>query len=274
MRNIVQKPLPEKFKYEQIVEQFLVDALSDNYDFYRNLLVDAAKEYSGKTKLPLALHEIEQRKGQYKEVVGYYTDQVVNGDLRFIYDIIRSSSIRCPHCGCSKVTCLDHYLPKEKFPLFSIYPKNLIPTCKDCNEAKGTYASNDYKESLLNPYFDDLYSTKWLGARVSSYNPICIEFFVLENILSVDDTNRAKIYMKKLKLQDTFESSALDEISGILWSLKEFLAVSDTQSVKDHLCERAKSWSKLSINCWQRALYEGLSIDEYFCSDYLNTVEA
>ena len=127
---------------------------------------------------------------------------------------------------------------------------------------------------LLNPYFDNLYNTKWLGARINSYDPIYIEFFVLENSLSIDDTNRAKTHIEKLKLQDTFQSSALDEISGILWSLKELLVVSDTQSVKDHLCERAKSWSKLSINCWQRALYEGLSIDEYFCSDYLDTVEA
>jgi len=44
----------------------------------------------------------------------------------------------CFLCSISEVSSLDHYLPKELFPHFSILPQNLIPSCSKCNSLKGT----------------------------------------------------------------------------------------------------------------------------------------
>ncbi|HAT2489646.1 TPA: hypothetical protein I8220_001009 [Aeromonas hydrophila] len=269
MRKISQNHLPKNLQYDDIIERFLVDTQTDNFDSYRDTLITAASHFNSKISIPISLHEISQNKGQYSDIVKYYTDTLVNGDLRIVYDIIRASSSRCPHCSSSKVTCLDHYLPKEKFPLLAIYPKNLIPTCKDCNEAKGTYASSNYDTLLLNPYYDEIYSLKWISARITDYDPINIEFFVIENPIYKDEFKRVDTHFKKLKLQDTFQSSANDEISGILWHLKKLLSESDSSSVSAHLLDCAKSWEDNNINSWQRALYECLGNDSYFCNEYL-----
>lgn len=43
---------------------------------------------------------------------------------------------RCPFCGISELSTLDHYLPKELYPEFSVFPKNLVPSCAVCNTRK------------------------------------------------------------------------------------------------------------------------------------------
>lgn len=73
-----------------------------------------------------------------------------NGNLKKHYDDfvkINSKGI-CPFCGIDILRsyemkgheAYDHYLPKEKYPLYAINFKNLVPTCHDCNS---TYKSRD-----------------------------------------------------------------------------------------------------------------------------------
>ncbi|CAD5379365.1 hypothetical protein OF001_U530002 [Pseudomonas sp. OF001] len=68
---------------------------------------------------------------------------------RIIYDSLLSQAPlgRCPLCGFGHASTLDHYLPKSKFPQFSILPLNLIPSCKDCNTGKGTITGQRQKLS-------------------------------------------------------------------------------------------------------------------------------
>lgn len=43
----------------------------------------------------------------------------------------------CPYCGeCITVVEIDHFLPKSKYPLLSIYSSNLVPSCVECNKEK------------------------------------------------------------------------------------------------------------------------------------------
>lgn len=43
----------------------------------------------------------------------------------------------CPYCG-EQITVveIDHFLPKSKYPLLSIYSNNLVPSCVECNKEK------------------------------------------------------------------------------------------------------------------------------------------
>lgn len=50
-----------------------------------------------------------------------------------------NSSTLCPFCGVSPVNTeemmeYDHYLPKSIYPLYAVNLKNLVPTCKVCNQ--------------------------------------------------------------------------------------------------------------------------------------------
>jgi hypothetical protein len=64
----------------------------------------------------------------------------------------------CPMCGSQHPGTLDHYLPRESFPEFSILPCNLIPACPHCNSGvkKGRYRGTDSPERFIHPYFETL----------------------------------------------------------------------------------------------------------------------
>lgn len=62
----------------------------------------------------------------------------------------------CPSCGeAGTPNTLDHYLPKDGFPHFSVTPLNLFPMCDACQLAKGTKTGDDDEPKFfLHPYFD------------------------------------------------------------------------------------------------------------------------
>lgn len=62
----------------------------------------------------------------------------------------------CPYCNRnyiynannSRTSEFDHFIPKEKFPIFALCFYNLIPCCKVCNHIK----SDQLLPNLINPY--------------------------------------------------------------------------------------------------------------------------
>ena len=53
--------------------------------------------------------------------------------VRVYYDKIKSivRNERCPFCNKQVVKTVDHYLPKTKYPIYSITPINLVAACRD-----------------------------------------------------------------------------------------------------------------------------------------------
>ncbi|WP_198406318.1 hypothetical protein [Delftia acidovorans] len=70
---------------------------------------------------------------------------------------LRSRELQlCPACGEDGTpNTLDHYLPKQSYPEFSITACNLFPMCDICQGKKGTATVNATNQRLfLHPYFD------------------------------------------------------------------------------------------------------------------------
>ena len=44
----------------------------------------------------------------------------------------------CPFCNLETTYQIDHYLPKRRYPEFSLHGPNLLPICPGCNQAKGS----------------------------------------------------------------------------------------------------------------------------------------
>lgn len=63
----------------------------------------------------------------------------------------------CPSCGEDGTpNTLDHYLPKDVYPEFSVTTVNLFPMCDICQGAKGVKITDDEgKRLFIHPYFDD-----------------------------------------------------------------------------------------------------------------------
>ncbi len=61
----------------------------------------------------------------------------------------------CLSCGIGDADQINHFLPKEHFPEFSILHKNLVPICGTCNEIKGDNVPGIGK-NYMHPMFDEL----------------------------------------------------------------------------------------------------------------------
>lgn len=82
------------------------------------------------------------------------------------YTFIMESGIRvCPYCNRQYITPIysdrgkmradiDHFLPKSKYPFFSMSLYNLVPVCKSCNQSLKRDIEFTFKS--INPYEDSL----------------------------------------------------------------------------------------------------------------------
>ncbi|MGE7723346.1 hypothetical protein [Bacillus cereus] len=83
----------------------------------------------------------------------------------------------CPYCDMSAPLAkasnyIEHFLPKEKFPLLAMNPYNLISSCDACNspdDGKGT----KIKQNIITPYNDQIgkyldFSLRKTGIKISN----------------------------------------------------------------------------------------------------------
>lgn len=88
--------------------------------------------------------------------------------LQFIekYRDILSPDV-CPMCGGLGKGTLDHYLPKDDYPDFTIFSKNLVPAC-DCNSKRNTTIKGDSEpERVIHPYYDTFIKQRVYKAKLS-----------------------------------------------------------------------------------------------------------
>lgn len=71
----------------------------------------------------------------------------------------------CPMCGSMHSGTLDHYLPKNGYPIFAIFSKNLVPACKCNSKRSETLLGINPGERVLHPYFDDCLGERLLRAQ-------------------------------------------------------------------------------------------------------------
>ena len=118
------------------------------------------------------------------ELVALYDTGVVrsNGRPRQIYDELKlAAHDECPYCGgVGELGTLDHYLPKSRFPAYSVLPLNLIPACGVCNTGMGSNFPTDPNLQPLHPYLDEVhfFDEKWTTASVREEDPIVVDFDV------------------------------------------------------------------------------------------------
>ena len=115
----------------------------------------------------LELNEPLVLKKELKEALKRHYSTQPNG-LEFIANIRKNSSPDiCPMCGSLGTAEVDHVIPKDIYPEFSFFSKNLVPAC-DCNGKKGTALKDqNTKGRILHPYFDDILLNRLAFIRFS-----------------------------------------------------------------------------------------------------------
>lgn len=156
-----------------------------------------------------------------------------NGNLKTHYDAfvrINSKGI-CPFCGIDTLRsyemkgheAYDHYLPKEKYPLYSINLKNLVPSCHNCNS---TYKSRDIpilskdKKNRRKAFYP--YSNKDINIKLKIKVTINDYKFYEHSNIEIDfisDNNKERVdtWKETYNIESRYKDFLTNENKGKYW---------------------------------------------------------
>lgn len=215
------------------------------------------------------------KKGELVEL--YDTGMVGSkGAARKIYDQIKLlARDECPYCGgCGEfveeegIGTLDHFLPKARFPAFSILPANLVPACAVCNMGMGSSFPTDPNLQPLHPYFDapHFFDEKWTTVTVLEDVPVMVSFDVNAPD-EWDETDRQRVsqHFADCRLRGRYRTKVASDLSTLIDQRRTVHRDLTPDAFREILRVVADN-EALSINGWKRTLYHGLAESDWFCS--------
>ena len=267
--------------YQKCINSITDDDLRTRLNLVTNEIVVAANNYKQKVKAKqlysIPPNNCEDDKNALgtvtkKELKDVYSSHMVGRSkpARAIYDSLLSQSPlgKCPFCGFGQASTLDHYLPKAKYPQFSVLPFNLVPSCKDCNTGKSTAIATTAEGQSLHPYFDhqNFIDDQWLHAKVIEKTPASIRFFVKapdhwDNI----SQKRVQSHFNAFKLDLRYSVEAAEQLACLRYLLISLHESCGLNGIRKHLTNEAKSYALLYKNSWQTAMYQALVASDWYC---------
>lgn len=114
--------------------------------------------------------------------------------------------LECPSCGYPREPdTLDHFLPKEDWPEYAIFPNNLVPQCRDCAPVKGKryYCTKANSAMFLHPIYSDAIASIQFRIDVSLQNgkPQFSIVFSIEPHIAPEDKARVIVHLRELKVK-------------------------------------------------------------------------
>lgn len=203
-----------------------------------------------------------------KEMKPVYNYRMVKTDMPGYkhYNKIKSSAPygKCPLCSVRGVDTLDHYLPKSKYPIFSVTPINLIPACTPCNIGKRVEFPTSSETQTLHPYYDNVENESWVKAEIMYSDPMSFRYFVdCPNDWSQLKADRCKNHFVSFGLDELYSAHANEELRAIKKQLR-MLYNNSIETLNQHLEEAYISRLELGINSWQAVMYFTLFNDVWF----------
>ncbi|MGS0541043.1 HNH endonuclease [Xanthomonas oryzae] len=183
---------------------------------------------------------------------------------KFYDDLLLSALERCPFCGgIGRPRTLDHFLPKARFPLFSILPQNLVPSCRDCNfDGKSQSYATCPEDQLIQPYIDveKFFKEQWVFAEFSGCfrDPQSeLNYFVrAPDGWSVKDEKRARKHFDAFDLSSRYAFKAAEQRGTVVRQIDGMKkAGMSCQSIKDILIKPGIN-EAVFPNHWQVGMYQ------------------
>jgi hypothetical protein len=168
----------------------------------------------------------------------------------------------CPVCGSPVTGDLDHYLPRDVYPEFSIMRANLVPACTHCNSGvKGATVHGGNPRRFIHPYFD-AWATQpiWHVEIVPPYRAATFKPLPLPGLPPPQD-DIVDFHLENV-LGTQFHLSMHNYWSSLPGQLKlrdEVLTIATVTQQID--LELAVAVLAGGVNSWQAALLRGLRGD-------------
>ncbi|WP_439856712.1 hypothetical protein [Pseudomonas syringae] len=112
----------------------------------------------------------------------------------------------CPACGeLGRPNTLDHYLPKGKFPHFSITPVNLTPMCDRCQKEKKEKTNGPNEPRFfLHPYYDEFLVNQVLEIVIEPPFDKPTFRIVIARWLTAEQRSVVKSHLRELAIEKRF----------------------------------------------------------------------
>ncbi|WP_193182793.1 HNH endonuclease [Nisaea sediminum] len=168
----------------------------------------------------------------------------------------------CPYCSLDQNPDLDHILPKARFPEYSLYGRNLVPICPNCNrkKSKRLYTRVGRERIFLNPLFEPSVEGQILEAEISyGDNSLQVSYCVGDsNLLPKTELEIAKRHFEFLGLAARYRKRAL----GYLIALKKSVSErSDNVKMRALTHEINGPLLGEPVNGWKPTLFNAIKSD-------------
>ena len=217
-------------------------------------ILEAYKNYEINKNNLETIKSLESFQKIKEELKSWYNNDSVK--VKRIRKQMLTSTIKCPYCLLSETNVLDHYLQKSSFPEFSVYSKNLIPICSNCNGKKGELFCKNGVRQIINPYYDNLPEYQFLFVDLYCEDGIP----VLEKIsLKFKDESNLKLIIENhfinLELKDRYKKFIIQALQTKFEILNGNKSLESIEAVKNHLESEIKTLKKqYNCNYWELVL--------------------
>ncbi|MCY1662316.1 HNH endonuclease [Chryseobacterium sp. SL1] len=273
MRKIPKPTLIAKDVFLECISTVGNLLLKQNYEKCQDLVEAAAQDFDNKFPL-LEIYQIPRNLTVLgsigkEEMKSVYTYRMVKDGMpgNTFYNTLKNSAPygKCPLCSVRFVETLDHYLPKSLYPILSVVPVNLIPSCSSCNTGKKISFPTNSIEQTFHPYYDDIQDESWIKATLLPYDPFGFNYFVeCPDSWEQIKKDRANNHFSSFKLNTLFTAHANEEFRGAKDHMKTLFNLHPDELIK-HLDGAFRSRrDQLGINSWQAVMYYCLLKDNWF----------
>ena len=139
---------------------------------------------------------------------------------------------RCALCGLSETSELDHYLPKNHYPEFSLFSKNLVPVCAQCNKTKSDKILIDGTSvrRFLHVYFDEVPEGRFLQASLTFGANVIVVNFSIERPTGIPSHvyHLLRSHLSELDLVRRYQIMSLQHMSDTRGSYRRLFELDGT----------------------------------------------
>jgi len=191
--------------------------------------------------------------------------------LEDLLDQIKQEPNLCPYCLLRQPTSLDHFLPKDFYPEFSVLGWNLVWVCDPCNRKKGNRFV-DAPRQVINPYFDAIPDTALLHANVTlRAGGVAVSFRIeaMDPAVPNDIVELMRRHYAALALENDYVGEGVTVVSDLVNAIiAQHRIPIDQDQLDDAIDNRMREWGGYPINCFKLAVIEALET----CAGFLGYV--